>query len=240
MKINIVKSNEFAIKSAQAVSREIKKLQKVLDRNVNIVLATGNTMVGFLDELSKIEGIDWSKINAFHLDEYKDLDVNSPYSFAYFLNKNLFSKIDLPKNNMFYLSENKDNYLELLENKGGADIIMLGVGMDGHLAFNEPPKYSKFDSHLREVELTQETIDSNIDDYPDIVKNPYAYTMGMADIMSGKKIFFMANKAKKADIIKKALKGPVTEDIPASILQRHKNVEVVLDEEAGLNIVSCS
>ncbi len=236
MKINIVKNNEFAIKTAQLVAEEIKRLQTTLERNVNIVLATGNTMRGFLDELSKIEGIDWSKVNAFHLDEYKGLDINSPYSFAYFLNENLFSKIQIPKENIFYLSENKDNYLNLLSEKGGADIVMLGVGMDGHLAFNEPPKYSNFDSHLREVELTQETIDSNVCDYPDITNNPFAYTMGMADIMSGKKIFFLANKAKKADIVGKALKGPVTEDIPASILQKHSNIEVVLDEEAGVKI----
>jgi glucosamine-6-phosphate deaminase len=236
MKINIVKSNEFSIKSAQLVAEEIKKLQTTLGRNVNIVLATGNTMRGFLDELSKIEGIDWSKMNAFHLDEYKGLDKTSHYSFAYFLNENLFSKITIPQDNIFYLSENKDNYLNLLSEKGGADIIMLGVGMDGHLAFNEPPKYSNFDSHLREVELTQETIDSNMCDYPDIANNPFAYTMGMADIMSGKKIFFLANKAKKADIVQKALKGPITEDIPASILQKHNNVEAILDEEAGVGI----
>jgi glucosamine-6-phosphate deaminase len=236
MKINIVKSNEFAIRSADLVAEEIKRLQKTLSRNLNIVLATGNTMVGFLDELSKINNIDWNKINAFHLDEYKGLSINNPCSFAYFLNENLFSKTTIPEKNIFYLSEHMDHYLELLAEKGGADIVMLGVGMDGHLAFNEPPKYSNFDSHLREIELTQETIDSNICDYSDIKDNPFAYTMGIADIMSGGKIFFLANKAKKAEIVKKTLKGPITEDVPASILQKHNNIEVVLDEEAGATI----
>jgi glucosamine-6-phosphate deaminase len=236
MKINIVDSKNFEVESALAVSKEIKRLQKILNRNLNIVLATGNTMVGFLDELSKISGIDWKKINAFHLDEYKGLKTTSPYSFAYFLNKNLFSKIEILKNNIFYLCENKDKYLELLESKGGADIIMLGIGLDGHLAFNEPPKYSNFDSRLREVSLTQETIDSNICDYPEIKENPFAYTMGMADIMDGKKIFFLANKTKKAKIVGEALKGPITTNVPASILQKHNNVEVILDKEASAEL----
>ncbi len=234
MKIDIVKAIDFASKSAYLVGEEIKRLQKILDRNVNMVLATGHTMIEFLDELSKIKDIDWKKINFFHLDEYKGLTPDSPYSFGYFLNFNLFSKIDIPKENIHLVSMiGIENYMDILREKGGADITMLGIGMDGHLAFNEPPKYSDFDSVMREVELTESTIEANECDYPQIKENPFAFTMGMADIMASKKLFFLANKAKKAEIIKKALKGSITEDVPASILQKHPNVEVILDEEAA-------
>lgn len=234
MKIDIVKATDFASKSAYLVGEEIKRLQKILDRNVNMVLATGHTMIEFLDELSKIKDIDWKKINFFHLDEYKGLTPDTPYSFGYFLNKHLFSKIDVPEENIHYvLAIGIEYYMDTVRGKGGADITMLGIGMDGHLAFNEPPKYSRFDSTMREVELTESTIEANECDYPQIRENPFAYTMGMADIMASRKIFFLANKARKAEIIKKAFKEPITEDIPASILQKHPNVEVILDEEAG-------
>lgn len=234
MGINVVSADDFAAVSAKMVGFAIIELQKKLKRNVNLVLATGHTMVGFLDELSKVKGIDWKRVNAFHLDEYKGLDIEHPCSYAYFLTENLFSKVDIPEKNIHLISEiGKKDYMNILRRKGRADITMLGIGMDGHLAFNEPPNYSGFDSKMQEVKLTKETIDSNIDLYPEIKENPYAITMGMADIMESKKLFFLANKAKKAHIVKKALTGPVTEEVPASILQKHENVEIILDKAAG-------
>jgi glucosamine-6-phosphate deaminase len=146
----------------------------------------------------------------------------------------LFSKVDTPKENIHFVCDfDKDEYMKIVREKGGIDIAMLGIGMDGHLGFNEPPNYSNFDGRMQEVKLRPETIENNIDMYPEILDNPYAITMGMADIMESKKLFFLANKVKKAEIVKQALKGPITEDIPASILQKHPNVEVILDEEAG-------
>ncbi len=234
MKIDIVKATDFASKSAYLVGEEIKRLQKILDRNVNMVLATGHTMIEFLDELSKIKDIDWKKINFFHLDEYKGLTCSHVSSYGYFLTENLFSKVDTPKENIHFVCEfGKDEYMKIVREKGGIDITMLGIGMDGHLGFNEPPNYSSFDGRMQEVKLRPETIENNIDMYPEILDNPYAITMGMADIMESRKLFFLANKAKKAEIIKKALKGSITEDVPASILQKHPNVEIILDEEAA-------
>jgi len=236
MNITITNQQDFSQKSADLVSQEIIKLQENPDKIVNLVLATGNTMVGFLDSLSKESGIDWSRIRAFHLDEYKGLPTNHPASFAYFLNKNLFSKISIPTENINYINgANPDlaAYMAKLKSTGGADITMLGIGMDGHLAFNEPPHYSHFDGRMGEVDLNQSTIEANEIDYPEIVENHYAFSMGMADIFEGKTLFFLANKARKAEIVTKALQGPVTEDIPGSMLQNHPDVVVVLDQEAA-------
>ncbi|MFA5337440.1 MAG: ROK family protein, partial [Candidatus Omnitrophota bacterium] len=232
----VVEAKDFSKAASNEVAAEIRRLQKDPKREVKIVFATGNTMVGFLDNLSKEEGIDWKRVIAFHLDEYKGLPTTHPASFAYFLNKNLFSKVSMPEGNINYVNGANPNlkaYIEKIKALGGADIVMLGVGMDGHLAFNEPPHYSKFNSRMQEVSLVPSTIEANKEDYPEIVNNPYAYTQGMADIFEGKHLFFLANKAKKAQIVKASLEGPITEDVPASILQRHPKVTIVLDREAA-------
>ena len=236
MNITITSKENFSSKSATLVAQKIIELQSDPHKNVNLVLATGGTMIEFLNCLSQQKGIDWSRVVAFHLDEYKGLSPNHPSSFAQFLNKNLFSKVAIPPKNINYINgANPDitGYMAKLKNSGGADIIMLGVGMDGHLAFNEPPLYSNFDGRMGEVKLTSSTIEVNKPDYPEIENNPYAYSMGMADIFEGKNLFFLAKGSKKADIVAKSLQGPVTSKIPASILQQHPNVTIVLDKSAA-------
>jgi glucosamine-6-phosphate deaminase len=236
MNITVTSPNEFSQKSADLVAQKIIELQTDPVKIVNLVLATGTTMIDFLDCLSKEKGIDWSRVQAFHLDEYKNLPVTHPSSFAYFLNKNLFSKVSIPPKNINYINgANPDipGYMAKLKNSGGADVIMLGVGMDGHLAFNEPPLYSNFDGRMGEVKLTQSTIEANKPDYPEIESNPFAFSMGMADIFNGKNLFFLAKGDKKADIVAKSFQGSVTPDIPASILQKHPNVTIILDQPAA-------
>jgi glucosamine-6-phosphate deaminase len=231
----ITSAESFPKLTARLVGEKINELQIELQRNVNIVFATGNTMIGFLENLAN-ENIDWQRINAFHLDEYKGLETSNPHSFAYFLNKNIFSKVNLKQENIFYINGAQPNlprYMENLKMLGGADIIILGIGSDGHLAFNEPPIYSQFDSRIQEVKLSESTLVANELDYPQIRQSPYAYTMGMADIFDGKNIFFFANKEKKAEIVKKALLEPITEDVPASILQKHPKVTAVIDQAAA-------
>ena len=235
MNITITKPQEFPSVSASLVSQKIINLQKS-QSIVNIILATGNTMVDFLDCLSKQSGIDWSRLHAYHLDEYKNLAPTHPSSFAFFLNKHLFSKAPIPQKNIHYINGKNPkltDYMAKIKKSGGAHIVMLGVGLDGHLAFNEPPTYSNFDGRIGEVKLNQITIDANKSDYPEIVNNPYAYSMGMADIFEGHHLFFLANKKAKADIVAKSLQGPVTPIIPASILQKHPQVTVVLDKDSA-------
>jgi len=236
MNIIITSKNDFSSKSAILVAQKIIELQADPHKNVNLVLATGGTMVDFLNCLSQQEGIDWSRVVAFHLDEYKGLPIDHPSSFAQFLNKNLFSKVAIPSKNINYINgANPDiaSYIAKLKNSGGADIIMLGVGIDGHLAFNEPPLYSNFDGRMGEVKLTPSTISVNKPDYPEIETNPFAYSMGMADIFEGKNLFFLARGNKKADIVAKSLQGPITPDVPASMLQNHPNVTIILDQPAA-------
>ncbi|MDD5255139.1 MAG: 6-phosphogluconolactonase, partial [Candidatus Omnitrophica bacterium] len=236
MRVHVVSAGSFARTTAYLVAEEIRRLQRDPERFVNIVFATGNTMVLFLDFLSKETGIDWVRVRAFHLDEYKGLPTDSPYSFAYFLHTNIFSKVPIPPENIHYVNgahPNLAGYMRTLRELGGADIVLLGVGMDGHLAFNEPPHYSSFSGRMQEIRVDESTILANEADYPGIRDNPYAYTMGMADIFEGRHLFFFANKPKKASIVRAALLGPVTEDVPASILQRHANVTIVLDEGAA-------
>ncbi|MFA6358535.1 MAG: phosphoglycerate kinase, partial [Candidatus Omnitrophota bacterium] len=232
----VVSAENFSCLTAYLVAKEIRRLQLDPQRQVVIVFATGNTMIGFLDYLSKAPGVDWSRVQAFHLDEYKGLSTDSSYSFAYFLNKNLFSKVSIPSENIHYINgaqPDLSSYMQKLHSLGGADIVLIGVGMDGHLAFNEPPFYSGFDSRIHEIEVNQSTIAANESDYPGIRSSPYAYTLGMADIFEGRHLFFFANKEKKASIVQAALTGSVSEEIPASLLQKHSNVTVVLDEAAA-------
>ena len=147
----------------------------------------------------------------------------------------LFNLLIYLKNINYINGTNPDlvNYMAKLKKSGGADVVMLGVGMDGHLAFNEPPLYSNFDGRMGEVKLTQSTIEANKPDYSEIETNPFAFSMGMADIFEGKNLFFLAKGDKKADIVAKSLQGPVTPDVPASMLQNHPNVTVILDQPAA-------
>ena len=260
----VTEADRFAVKAAQQVAAKIKALLETKE-TINIIFATGNTMKIFLRELAKIEGIEWSRVKAFHLDEYRGLRADHEASFAYFLNENLFSRVAIPQANVnlvadyvkydpfqygwipqvvkqyilgpvyaavvlpFYLRA----YTAALKAEGGADIVMLGIGANGHLAFNEPSMSEGFTSRIRQIKLTQSTIESNKADYPAIVDVPYAYTMGLADIFEAEHKFMLANGAKKAAIVNTALNGEVTPMVPASGLQVQEHVHVILDNEAA-------
>lgn len=233
--IYTVSESEFPRATSLLVAKEIYNLQKDTQKDINVVFATGNTMVNFLDELANQKNIDWQRIHAFHLDEYSGLPIDHECSFAYFLNKNLFSKVSIPLQNIHYIngeSPNISGYIATLRRLGGLDIVLLGIGLNGHLAFNESG--SSFECSMREVCLDEKTILANECDYPDIRHNPRAITMGIKEILEGRRIFFFATGKKKAEIVKCALEGQITEDVPASILQRHSNVTFVLDEDAAV------
>jgi glucosamine-6-phosphate deaminase len=231
----IASPENFAQAAAQKVGAAIRELQKDEQKQVTIVFAAGNTMVGFLQHLV-LQDIEWSRVQAFQLDEYKGLPPEDECSFAYFLNFHLFSHVPIPRENIHYINGAKADlkgYMEELKEHGGADIVILSVGMDGHLALNEPPKYSSFTSRMQEVELTESTLKTNEHSYPGIRDNPFAYTFGMADIFEARQVFFLANNSRKAEIVQQALKGPIVRDVPASMLQTHPNVTAVLDTNAA-------
>ena len=184
-------------------------------------LATGSTPLGIYKYI-RDENWDAKKVTTFNLDEYSDLPYNHPQSYENFMTENLFMYKQFRHS---YFPEN-ERYDDLIKNKGGIDIQILGIGTNGHIAFNEPG--SSRDSLTRKVELTENTRKDNsrffdsIDDVP-----THAWTMGIESIMRAKQIYLLANGKHKKDILEKACNGEITSDVPASFLQEHNNVEVL-------------
>ena len=199
-------------------------------------LATGSSPLGTYDCLIKacVNGdVDFSKVTSVNLDEYVGLTGDNDQSYRYFMDTNLFSKVNIRKEFTFVpngcaedMEKEGKEYDERIEKLGGIDIQLLGIGYDGHIGFNEPDDVFTKETHL--VELDPSTIEANarffesIDDVP-----KKAITMGMGGIMNAKKVLLIANGAKKEDIVKKAFFGPITPKVPASILQLHPDVTVI-------------
>ena len=188
-----------------------------------LVLPTGSTPLGLYDELVKRE-LDWSNITTFNLDEYI-MNTDHPNSYHSFMKENLFNKVNIyPKNYHFPFRPTLSYEDKMTVNKG-IDLCILGIGSNGHIAFNEPG--SSFKSRTRVVDLTEQTIQDNsrfFDSVEDVPKQ--AITMGLRTIMDSKKIVLIVNGEHKKDILDTAINGEVTEDVPASILQKHNDVEV--------------
>ena len=187
-----------------------------------LVLPTGSTPLGLYKELVNRE-LDWSAVMTYNLDVYI-MNPDHPQSYQTFMKENLFNKINIYPSNCQFPDRNVQSYEQRL--KGiPADLCILGIGTNGHIAFNEPG--SSFDSRTRVVHLDEQTIQDNSRFFDSIEDVPtQAITMGLGTIMDSKKIVLMANGKHKKDILDKAMNGKVTEKVPASILQRHDNVEV--------------
>ena len=187
-----------------------------------LILPTGSTPLGLYKELVNRE-LDWSAVMTYNLDVYI-MNPDHPQSYQTFMKENLFNKINIYPSNCQFPDRNVQSYEQRL--KGiPADLCILGIGTNGHIAFNEPG--SSFDSRTRVVHLDEQTIQDNsrffdsIDDVP-----TRAITMGLGTIMESEKIVLMANGVNKLNILNVAMNGEVTESVPASILQNHDNVEV--------------
>ncbi|MBU0638875.1 MAG: glucosamine-6-phosphate deaminase [Planctomycetes bacterium] len=205
-------------------------------------LATGSTPVGFYQELVRRhaqQGLDFSKVITFNLDEYLDLSPSHPQSYRYFMDHNLFNFINVDPKNIHVpyghteeVDEFCDWYEQEIKRVGGIDIQVLGIGADGHIAFNEPG--SSLGSRTRLKTLTKQTIDDNARffDNPEEVPR-FAITMGVGTILEAKEIILLAHGAKKAEIVAQALEGPITAQVSASALQMHRHVTVIVDAEGG-------
>jgi len=205
-------------------------------------MATGSTPVGTYQELIRLhkeEGLDFSQVRSFNLDEYLGIAGDHDQSYRYFMNANLFDHININKANTRVPDGTAADpaascrqYEEDIKAGGGIDFQVLGVGGNGHIAFNEPG--SSRDSRTRVVDLDEGTIKANsrfFDSVDDVPKQ--AISMGMATIMEIKEVILLANKAGKADAIVKTIEGPVTEAVPASLLQEHPNVTFLVEKEAA-------
>ena len=225
MKINVLKSyNELSLTVADIVKNQIK--EQPLSK---LGLPTGSTPLGMYEELVKRE-LDWSSVMTFNLDEYI-INPNHPESYHSFMRENFFNRINIYPNCCHFPDRNTQWYEDKIAGTmgggtgSGIDLCILGIGINGHIAFNEPG--SLFDSRTRVVDLSEQTIQDNARFFDSIEDVPtQAITMGLGTIMESNKIVLMANGVNKLNILNMAMNGEVTEDVPASILQNHKNVKV--------------
>ncbi len=205
-------------------------------------LATGSTPLGLYKELVRMnqeEGLDFSQVTTFNLDEYVGLAKQHTQSYHYFMHENLFQHINISEHNIHIPSGTTDNYPAFCESYeqrivecGGIDLQVLGIGSDGHIAFNEPG--SSLSSRTRIKTLTSQTIEDNARFFesPDEVP-AYSITMGVGTILEARKIILLANGANKAAAVAGAIEGPVTSMCTASALQMHRDTIFLLDKEAA-------
>ncbi|MFI3313741.1 MAG: glucosamine-6-phosphate deaminase [Eubacteriales bacterium] len=231
-------------KSYEDVTRKaanILSAQVIMQPKCVLGLATGSTPLGMYSQLAewcKKGDIDFSQVTTVNLDEYKGLEPTNDQSYRYFMNKNLFHNINIDLANTHVpngleADETKAcaDYNALIQQVGGIDCQVLGIGSNGHIGFNEPGENFASETHC--IDLTEATIKDNarfftsMDDVP-----KKAYTMGIKSIMAAHKILLIASGANKAKALYDAFYGPITPNIPASILQLHHDVIVVADEAA--------
>ena len=196
--------------------------------HVVLGLATGSTPIGIYEKLSKMRNTNFGDTITFNLDEYVGLEKDHDQSYQYFMNKHLFNNLNFRKH-YFPTEENYNEYDLMIKNSGGIDIQILGIGTNGHIAFNEPGSHKY--SSTRIVDLTENTIKDNSRFFENIEDVPtQAYTMGLSSIMSAEKIYLVAVGKHKKEILEEAVHGDITDDIPASLLQEHPNCEVYYSE----------
>lgn len=209
-------------------------------------LATGRTMERVyrcLVQMHKKQGLDFSLCRTFNLDEYIGLPADSQFSYRYYMNKHLFSQVNIDIRNT-YLPDGMAHdtgkacrhYEHMIHEFGGIDLQLLGIGAAGHIGFNEP--LSALHSRTREKALTPTTISENA---PLCGNDPKtmprrAITMGVGTILEAGRIILLATGKSKADILAKAVEGPITSMISASALQLHRHCRIVVDEEAATNL----
>lgn len=236
MKIIAAKNyEELSRYGAAMIADEIK-----INHRAILGLATGSTPIGVYRELIRMykeETLDFSKITTFNLDEYYGLSSDDKQSYAYFMNENLFKHINIKKKNVYIPNGIPENVVKecksydgLIAQKGGIDLQLLGIGMNGHIGFNEPNEELMIGTHL--VDLDEKTIKANSRFFNSMEEVPkQAITMGLGSIMKAKKILLIACGKDKRKIIGKIINGKCSTEVPGSILQLHQNVTVVVDEE---------
>ncbi len=238
------KMNVVLLDNAFEISKSVSSIiiEKVKEKpNAVLGFATGaspiETYKRMIEAFQKGE-VSFKDITTFNLDEYCGLSREDKNSYFYFMKENLFSKIDVDFEKVNFLSGSEENseeqcraYREKIAEAGGIDIQLLGVGTNGHIGFNEPA--DSFSDGPFKVKLTQSTINSNKKYFTDREMPGYAFTMGIGDIMNAKKILLIATGESKANAVFKMVKGEVTPQCPASILQTHPDATIFVDKESA-------
>ncbi len=228
---------EISVEAANLVKSRIEKKPDFV-----LGLATGSSPLGLYRELIKMNKaglISFKKVRTFNLDEYYGLSGDHPQSYRYFMDTNLFNHIDIDKSNTMVPDGTAKDWEEFcryyegqIKKAGGIDLQVLGIGSDGHIAFNEPG--SPLTSRTRLVALDAQTIEDNSSFFKSKDDVPrFALSMGVGTILEAKEIILIANGKNKASAIAQAIEGPITSLISASALQMHNRVTFFLDEDAA-------
>lgn len=234
--ITCVNYADMSRKTARIIAAQVR-----LKPGSVLGLATGSTPIGTYQELIRLhrdEELDFSKVITVNLDEYYGLSPKHEQSYRYFMQHNLFDHINIPLENTHVpdgltrdVARTCAEYDNLVSSLGGTDIQLLGIGDNGHIAFNEPHTFFFAQTHL--VDLNEETIKANARFFASEADVPrQAITMGMRSILSAKLILLLASGPKKAEAIARMINGPVDPQLPGSILQLHPNVAVLADKDA--------
>lgn len=237
MKVIVCKNTEELANEALKVMLDVIKSKE----SPVIGLATGSSPIGLYNAMirdHKENGTSYKNVKSVNLDEYVGLGIESDQSYVYFMNDNLYKGIDIDKNNTNLpngkaddMNAECDRYTALLDSMP-QDIQLLGIGGNGHIGFNEPG--TPFDSTTHIVELQERTRIDNARFFSSLDEVPtHAITMGIKNIMNAKKILVVANGKSKADAVYSMVKGEITESCPASVLQNHNDVTVIVDEDAA-------
>jgi glucosamine-6-phosphate deaminase len=240
MHLFIGTTEDCDLKGAMEIVKQINQKP-----NTVLGLATGSTPVGMYQNLIKLHKdgkVSFSQVKTFNLDEYVGIPREHPCSYYYFMQENLFKDIDIPTDHVSLPDGNAPDiaqecldYEERISDSGGIDLQVLGIGHNGHIGFNEPD--TPFESVTHLVNLTESTIKANARFFDNEDQVPrQAVSMGIKTIMQARKILLFVKGADKADIIHKALNGPITPEVPASVLQLHPNLYVYVDNAAAAKL----
>ena len=227
---------DMSRKAANIISAQI-----ILKPNSVLGLATGSTPIGTYSQLVdwyKKGDLDFSEVTSVNLDEYKGLPGSNEQSYDYFMHQHLFDQVNIQErhthlpNGMEPDSKKEcERYEELIRSLGGVDLQLLGLGRNGHIGFNEPGDHFEDGTHC--VDLKESTIEANkrfFESADDVPKQ--AYSMGIGTIMRSKKILLVVSGEEKAQALKDSIYGPVTPEVPGSILRFHPDVTIIADEAA--------
>lgn len=223
---------EMSKKAAEFVSAQI-----MLKPDCVLGLPTGSTPIGMYARLAEME-LDFSKVTTFNLDEYYPIAKSNEQSYHYFMNENLYSKVNLIPENIHIPNGETQNpekecadYERAIAASGGLDLQVLGIGQNGHIGFNEPGDMLNSFTHV--TRLTQNTIEANARFFSSADEVPkQALTMGVATIMRARRILLLASGANKARVVKALQGNMIDPEIPATILAAHNDVTVIADAEA--------
>jgi glucosamine-6-phosphate deaminase len=259
VRIFISEDNEgLGKKAAEDAGRVLEEYTSKLNKKCIAVFAAAPSQDTFLKHLSKNKNIRWENIYAFHLDEYLDLPEGHPNTFKEYLRIHIFDKVDIPDRNIFYLKDAGNDGEEIIKNytksfrekykevkkEGGVYVAFIGIGVNGHIAFNEPCSNLWTEQFLIEVQIDDISAKQQYDDYKNH-PNPHAryksldevprnaLSMSVSGILLADKVFCMVPGGQKADAVKLALEGEISDRVPASFLRLHNDVSLYLDKKSS-------